>query len=117
MSLDYHWRCPIIDKNISTIKDKFDDFIDDKIIELSPLISDVTRDELRKEWTEELYQMIESEIEELRDSNRDLRHHAEKVIENLEAEKSELESKIEELENVIDDLENIGVINYLSNQL
>lgn len=99
MSFKYKYTCPEIDKEIGRIKDTIEDMLGSYIEELVPLMCYDTTYKLKKQWSNEIYENIQSSIETIRETNEDMRTSAEKQI-------SDLEEEIENLKDVILNLEN-----------
>ena len=102
MGLDFSHTCPKIDKAISEAKDTIIDYLKDYITDLSPYITDEKANELSKDWGTDLYDKISDGFEATRETNEDMRIHADYQIENLEAEISDLKSEISELERQLE---------------
>ena len=83
MSLDFSYTCPKIDKEIDRVKSTIEYHLEYYIKQLCPLMSLDTVYELRKNWTKEIYDNIESAIETVRETNQDMRNQAEKQINQL----------------------------------
>lgn len=99
MSFNYPHTCPKIDKSIGCIKDRIDNKIDSIIEQLCPLISVEDKRRLTNDWTFELYESIEDLIEDIRDTNVDMRNSAEDQIVQLENEVDDLKLTLIDLEN------------------
>lgn len=99
MSFNYPHTCPKIDKSIGGVKDRIDSKIDSIIEQLCPLISTEDRRRLTNDWTFELYESIEDLIEDIRDTNVDMRNSAEGQIVQLENEVEDLKLTLIDLEN------------------
>ena len=99
MSFNYPHTCPKIDKSIGGIKDRIDNKIESIIEQLCPLMSFEDKRRLTNVWTFELYESIEDLIEDIRDTNVDMRDKAEEQIVQLENELDDLKITLIELEN------------------
>jgi vacuolar-type H+-ATPase subunit I/STV1 len=102
MGFDYSYTCPKIDKEINSVKSTIGSFLKDYIERLCPLMSSSTVLELSNDWTEELYESLESAFETVRETNSDIRAAAENQIDKLEERISEMEDEIEALEEKLD---------------
>jgi DNA repair exonuclease SbcCD ATPase subunit len=102
MGLDFSYTCPKIDKEIDRVKSIIENHLEDYIKQLCPLMSTNTVCELRSQWTKEIYDRIESSIETIRETNKDMRNQAEKQINQLNDEVSELREEITKLERKLD---------------
>jgi predicted nucleotide-binding protein (sugar kinase/HSP70/actin superfamily) len=96
MPFDSPNTCPEIDKNIDIIQESLNNVVDTWITENLPFLKDEKYD-LIGELSTELYESIESSIENVRDSNVNLRNEAECQVD-------ELESTIDELNEELDGL-------------
>lgn len=99
MSFNYPHTCPKIDKSIDTVKDRINNKIESIIEQLCPLIPTEDRRSLSNEWTFELYESIEDLIEEIRNTNINMRNSAEEQIVRLENDVDDLKITLIELEN------------------
>lgn len=97
MSLDFNWTCPDIDSGIKSLKDLIDDTLDDLLSEVSPLFEGESKRELIKKHIDYLYANgIEDIFETVRETNSDMRTHADKQIGEVLQEKFEAEEQLEE---------------------
>lgn len=105
MGFDYNYTCPIIDKNIKDAKKIIQEYLNDLISDLSPLIPAGTREELTTSYTENLYSDLEDCFEKVRESNSDMRKAAERQIEDLEDKIENLNTQVCNLLHDVSSLE------------
>jgi len=96
MSFDFNHTCPIIDRNIRYIESDVEDFFENEL---------GFNESKTKEYTEEIMERILPYIEEVRQTNEDMRTAAENQIDELLEEIEELNERINELEDEITELE------------
>lgn len=105
MSFEYPNTCPDIDHDISKSKETLFYSLHDMIHELCPRMSSETINSVADEYTDALYNEIESIFESVRNTNVKMREEAERQIECLENDVEDLQKKVTELEEVIENYE------------
>lgn len=93
MSFVFNWTCPTIDAKIKDLKSDLYQAISDVVSDASPLFTGKDKEDFVNTNVDYFYKIIEGYIEEIRETNEDMRKAAEKQIEDLEA-------VIEEIKNI-----------------
>lgn len=92
------WTCGEIDRNIDTIKGELYNSLRDLIEEFNPMIPQNVIDNYAKDYADKIYdEDLAYFIENIRNTNIDLRKSAEQEIESLERTVSDLEREVEDL--------------------
>ena len=98
INFDFGNTCPKIDKAIESAQKEIECFVDDLLIEASPLLPDKDRKELASKYALHLYRQLEDCFEMTRKSNEDMRDAADKQISDLKDEIADLEYQLKRLE-------------------
>ena len=101
MGFDYSWTCPDIDREIGNAKDCIQEFIVDLLEEACPLLSKKDKEEYATDYTNVLYERLESCFETVRETNVNIREAAEEQISDLEDDMANIEAEIKEKEDEI----------------
>jgi wobble nucleotide-excising tRNase len=105
MGLDYDYTCPDINSSIKDLKSDIQYILRDLSNEICPILSSETLKEISTGYAASIYDIIESYIEDIRQTNSDLRSSAEKQINNLEDEIDNLKDEVKSLKDEIETLE------------
>jgi polyhydroxyalkanoate synthesis regulator phasin len=98
VDFDFGNTCPIIDKAIKGAQKEIESFVDELLMEASPLLPDKDRKELASKYALHLYRDIEDYFEMTRKSNEEMRDAADKQISDLKDEIADLEYQLKRLE-------------------
>lgn len=105
MSFDYPYTCPIIDRNLKEIKEHIQNTLSELIQECSPLLPSEVLTKVSEDYMERIYSDIEYNIENVRNTNEDMRVKAENQISDIKYEMQALEEIIAEKDTEIQDLQ------------
>ena len=98
INFDFGITCPRIDKAIESAQKQIEGFVDELLMDASPLLPDKDRKELASRYALDLYRQLEDCFEMTRRSNEEMRDAADKQISDLKDEISDLEQQVELLE-------------------
>jgi len=105
MGLDYGYTCPDINRSIDDLKSEIQAILKDMANEICPLLTTEILTTISKGYMPSIYDIIESYIEDIRQTNSDLRSSAEKQIDDLEDEIDNLKYEVKSLKDEIETLE------------
>lgn len=103
-TFDYRNTCPLIDKQINLAEDAIYDFLKASLKETFNLDDDKSH-EIASDWSGELYKTLSPCFEVVRESNTDMRNHAESQIADLADTITTLEEELKDLQYWHDKLE------------
>jgi hypothetical protein len=100
-TLDHPWTCPNIDRNIEEAKGAIYDFLDEMLTEVCPMFGGDDKINYLIYNTDILHEQIQGCMEEVRESNAEIRESAENQLAHMEEELEDAKWTIECLEKEI----------------
>lgn len=105
MGLDYRYTCLDIDGSIQDYKDCIKQFLENIIMQCSPLIGEAEKKDLIEDYLDDFYKEFESSFEGIRETNEDMRKEADSQIGTYEEEILGLKCTVDEMNYTIRGLE------------
>ena len=107
MELDFKQTCPTINTNLKSISEWIEQYLGDLIDDIQPNISEDYKSEMTDKYFKLIFtEEVETNIEELRDLNSEMRDKANDQLTDLRDDLNNAEKRIEELE---EELSNISI--------
>lgn len=112
MALDYGHTCPDIDRSIAAFKSDIESYLSNMLDDCCQLLDGKVKEDLIKEYADQMYNDFEANYEDVRKTNEDMRKEADRQIDyaeeklaDAEEENKDLNVRIEELEGQVSELE------------
>jgi chromosome segregation ATPase len=104
-AFDYKYTCPDIDKAINSFKEAVAVDLDVMLNQCCPLLKDTQKKEFIDQYVDYIYQNIEQYVEDVRESNEEIRAEANAQITQCEITEEHLKQEIDELNEQLELLE------------